>query len=84
MFRYLLIYLIVYKILANFHIFNIGPLTPIGWCLALYRSEGLPERGMESLRMMGWGLVVEENSSAVAAAAPRGGGGGGENFRFVY
>ena len=32
----------------------------------------MPERGMESLRMMGWGLLVVESSSAavvVAAAA---------------
>ena len=29
----------------------------------------MPERGMESLRMMGWGLVVAGNSSAAAAAA---------------
>ncbi len=37
------------------------------------RSEGLPERDMESLGVMGWGLVVAENSSAaavVAAAVP--------------
>ena len=31
--------------------------------------RGKPERDMESLRMMGWGLVVVESSSAVAAAA---------------
>ena len=43
--------------------------------------RGKPERGMESLRMMGWGLVVVESSSAatavVAAAAPPGGRGQG-------
>ena len=43
----------------------------------LRRSEGLPERDMESLRMMGWGLVVAGSSSAAAAvvavAVPRGG-----------
>ena len=41
----------------------------------LYRSEGLPERGMGSLRMMGWGLLVVESSSAavvVAVAVPQG------------
>ncbi len=40
------------------------------------RSEGLPERDMESLGVMGWGLAAAENSSAVVAAAvvvpPRG------------
>ena len=36
------------------HAFNIG-------------VRGKPERGMESLRMMGWGLVVVESSSAAAA-----------------
>ena len=42
----------------------------------------MPERGMESLRMMGWGLVVVESSSAAVAAAvvvvaaPPGGGEG--------
>ncbi len=41
-------------------------------------SEGLPERDMESLGVMGWGLVVAENSSAAAiavAVAALGGGG---------
>ena len=31
--------------------------------------RGKPERGMESLRMMGWGLMVVESSSVVAVAA---------------
>ena len=29
--------------------------------------RGKPERDMESLRMMGWGLVVVESSSAAVA-----------------
>ncbi len=33
-----------------------------------YRSEGVPERRMESLHMMGWGLVVVGSSSTVAAS----------------
>ena len=32
-----------------------------------YRSEGLPERDIESLGVMGWGLAAAENSSAVVA-----------------
>ena len=33
--------------------------------------RGKPERDMESLRMIGWGLlVVESSSAAVAAAVP--------------
>ena len=35
------------------------------------RSEGLPERDMESLGVMGWGLAVAENSAGVAGAALR-------------
>ena len=31
------------------------------------RSEGVPERDMISLRMMGWGLAAGKNSSAAAA-----------------
>ncbi len=31
--------------------------------------RGKPERDMESLRMMEWGLMVVESSSAVAVAA---------------
>ena len=52
------------------------------YCICIYicRSEELPEWGMESLRMMGWGLVVVESSSAAVAAAvavaPPGGEGG--------
>ena len=42
-----------------------------------YRSEGLPERDISSLGVMGWGLASVENSSAVvvvaAAVAPLGG-----------
>ena len=37
--------------------------------LSLYRSEGLPERDIESLCVMGWGLEVAGNSSAASAAA---------------
>ena len=46
----------------------------------LCRSEGLPERDMESLGVMGWGLAVAENSSGVGAARRRRrlGGEGGE------
>ena len=33
------------------------------------RSEGVPERDMISLRMMGWGLAAGKNSSAAAATA---------------
>ena len=50
----------------------------------LYQSEGVPERDIESLGVMGWGLAAAENSSAVVAAAvaaavvaPWGRGGGG-------
>jgi hypothetical protein len=32
------------------------------------RSEGCPERDIESLGVMGWGLVAAENSSATATA----------------
>ena len=35
----------------------------------LYRSEGVAERDIGSLRMMGWGLTLAENSSAAAAVA---------------
>ena len=45
--------------------------------------RGKPERDMESLRMMGWGLMVVESSSVavvvvavVVAVAPQGGGEG--------
>ena len=31
--------------------------------------RGLPERDMESLGVMGWGLVAAENSSAAAVVA---------------
>ena len=31
--------------------------------------RGKPERDMESLRMMGWGLLVVESSSAAAVVA---------------
>ena len=34
-----------------------------------YRSEGVAERDIGSLRMMGWGLMLAENSSVVVAAA---------------
>ena len=34
----------------------------------IYRSEGLPERDIESLGVMGWGLAAAENSSAAAVA----------------
>ena len=34
-----------------------------------YRSEGLPERDMESLGVMGWVLVAAENSSAAVTVA---------------
>ena len=46
------------------------------------RSEGLPERDMGSLRMMGWGLLVVESSSVVVVVvvAPRGEGGGRERI----
>ena len=33
------------------------------------RSEGLAERDIESLGVMGWGLAATENSSAVVAVA---------------
>ena len=33
------------------------------------RSEGVPERDMISLRMMGWGLAAGKKSSAAATAA---------------
>ncbi len=33
------------------------------------RSEGLPERDISSLGVMGWGLASAENSSAAAAVA---------------
>ena len=41
----------------------------------------MPERDIESLGVMGWGLVVAENSSAAAAvvAVVAPGGGGGES-----
>ena len=42
------------------------------------RSEGVAERDIGSLRMMGWGLMLPENSSVAAAVAavtgPPGGG----------
>ena len=34
-----------------------------------HRSEGLAERDIGSLRMMGWGLMLAENSSVAAAVA---------------
>ena len=43
----------------------------------IYRSEGLPERDISSLGVMGWGLASAENSSAavaVVAVAPWVGG----------
>ena len=43
----------------------------------------MPERDMESLRMMGWGLVLAENSSAVAAAAVVAAVTGGGEFHVV-
>ena len=42
------------------------------------RSEGLAERDIESLPMMGWGLMLAENSSTVVAAAVTGPPGGGK------
>ena len=36
--------------------------------LSYYRSEGVAERDIGSLRMMGWGLMLAENSSVAAAA----------------
>ena len=38
------------------NISRIFPLTPISRCWALYRSEGLPERDISSLCVMGWGV----------------------------
>ena len=40
----------------------------------LNRSEGVAERDIGSLRMMGWGLMLAENSSAVAAVTGPPGG----------
>ena len=50
-----------------------------------HRSEGVAERDIGSLRMMGWGLMLAENSSAavVVAAVIRAGDGGPLDFREI-